>query len=36
MEQLQIAEEKNTFVQLTNKQIITPYFSQAQVPLRRL
>jgi hypothetical protein len=36
MEQLQIAEEKNALVQLANKQITTAYFSQAQVPLRRL
>jgi hypothetical protein len=36
MEQLQIADEKNALVQLANKQITTAYFSQAQVPLRRL
>jgi hypothetical protein len=35
MEQLQIAEEKNTFVQLANKQIIASYFSQVQAPVSR-
>jgi hypothetical protein len=35
MEQLQLADEKNTLVQLTNKQIIAPYFSQVQVPVSR-
>jgi hypothetical protein len=35
MEQLQIAEEKNTFVQLANKQIISSYFSQVQAPVSR-
>jgi hypothetical protein len=35
MEQQQIADEKNTLVQPANKQIIAPYFSQAQVPVSR-
>jgi hypothetical protein len=35
MEQLQIADEKNTLVQLANKQIIGHYFSQVQVPVSR-
>jgi hypothetical protein len=35
MEQLQIADEKNTAIQLANKQITAPYFSQIEVPVSR-
>jgi hypothetical protein len=35
MEQLQIADEKNTSIQLANKQITAPSFSQIEVPVSR-
>jgi hypothetical protein len=33
MEQLQIADEKNTLVQLANKRRTAHYFSQVQAPM---